>query len=96
VEPDCLEEVLKHIHALTLKFALVVICKYPSSHLCPDGTNSHKILENEHWWRKKIEAAGKWEAIYSLPTNLSKSELRTKWVALLLSKVEREKEHETD
>ena len=53
IEPDLLDNVLKHLHILTNKCAFFSIAtRYDSSKLLPDGTNPHKIVQPVAWWAK--------------------------------------------
>lgn len=58
IEPDCLEEVLKDLKALTKIKALLGIPMYEARRILPDGRNAHLIIENDEWWSEKITAAG--------------------------------------
>lgn len=55
IEPDCLEEVLKHIYAMTQKALFFNISTVPAKKFLSDGRNAHLIIENPEWWREKLE-----------------------------------------
>lgn len=54
VEPECLDDVLRHLSSLTLKAALLQIaCRSAQEHL-PDGRNTHQIVESPEWWMDRL------------------------------------------
>jgi hypothetical protein len=55
IEPELLDNVLTHIIRVTAKAALLIIATRPAGKNLPDGTNAHKIIENDDWWRAKLE-----------------------------------------
>jgi hypothetical protein len=55
IEPEYLEDVLRHINTLSLKFVWLRIDTIPARKSLPDGRNAHLILENPNWWKDKIE-----------------------------------------
>lgn len=58
IEPDCLDDVLDHLGALTLKTLFVAISTIPAKRYLSDGRNAHLIVEDGDWWRPKFEARG--------------------------------------
>ena len=56
VEPECLDDVLRHIAQLSRLGALLAIALYPSGTILPDGRNSHLIVESPDWWIDRIRA----------------------------------------
>ena len=54
VEPDCLDNVLRHIQKYTLKGMFFSICKVKSHSSLKDGTNMHRIINDEDWWYSKV------------------------------------------
>lgn len=54
IEPECLDEVLLHIRALTKKFALFVIATGPSRKVMADGRPAHLIVEDAGFWFQKL------------------------------------------
>ena len=54
IEPDDVDEVLRHIHSLTKKVAFFSISTRPASKTLPDGTNAHKTVKSEKWWRVRL------------------------------------------
>lgn len=55
VEPDRLKAVLRHLYELTGKGCYLAIATRPANKLLPDGRNAHLIIEDTHWWRKRIK-----------------------------------------
>lgn len=51
IEPECLEDVLKHISDLSLVAAYFIIDNGPANAVLSDGRNAHLIVENVEWWR---------------------------------------------
>lgn len=61
-------DVLEHIHEQELdnlfsdmmklkpKFMFHVICNRPAYNKLPDGSNAHKTIEDEDWWKTKLES----------------------------------------
>lgn len=62
VEPECLEEVLLHIHSLSRKATFFVIALTPGSKELADGTNTHKIVQPHIWWRDMLKK--KWKLVF--------------------------------
>lgn len=58
VEPDLLDNVLKHIYAVGRKGAYLVIARKASNKVLPDGRNSHLIQAGMDFWGPKVEAMG--------------------------------------
>ncbi len=54
IEPELIDNVLKHIESLTLKTAYLIIDTLPAQKNLPDGRNAHLIIENQDWWTNKI------------------------------------------
>lgn len=55
IEPELLDDVLKHMQELTLQFGFFVICLVPAQKTLSDGRNAHLILQPYTWWLMKIE-----------------------------------------
>lgn len=58
VEPECIDNVLKHIRSLTKKVAYLDIGTTSSKHVLPDGRKAHLIVENTDWWIDRLQRAG--------------------------------------
>ena len=58
VEPELIDQVLKHTHSLTKTVAYHEIGTLPSKHIMPDGRPAHLIVEKAPWWKRKLEQAG--------------------------------------
>lgn len=54
IEPECVDDVLKHIHRLTRMCAYWIIATRPAAKSLPDGRNCHLIVENDRWWRQAM------------------------------------------
>lgn len=54
IEPDCLDEVLKHIRALTLRVFFTAISLRQAKKFLPDGRNTHLIVQPAKWWMAKM------------------------------------------
>lgn len=54
IEPDLLDNVLKHIRELTLKVAYLHIHTGPANTKLPDGRNAHLIQKPSQWWQDKL------------------------------------------
>lgn len=58
VEPECLDEVLRHLRLLARKAVFVVISTCETAKTLSDGRNAHLTVQPGEWWRAKVEAAG--------------------------------------
>lgn len=56
IEESDVDAVLRHIHSLTKKVAFFSISTRPASKTLPDGTNAHKTVKSEKWWRVKLNS----------------------------------------
>lgn len=54
IEPDKLDNVLKHIDTLTKRVAFFIVDGNESKNKLPDGRNTHLIIENGIWWFNKL------------------------------------------
>jgi len=54
IEPNFIDNVLKHIDSLFTKSAFFIIDTVPARKFLSDGRNAHLILENQEWWTHKI------------------------------------------
>lgn len=54
IEPECIDDVLIHIHELTQEVAYFVIATRAAAKTLPDGRNTHLIVEDERWWRQAL------------------------------------------
>lgn len=54
IEPDCLEDVLDDLRALTRKACFVVIATRPAQKFLADGRNAHLIVEPTDFWHKQL------------------------------------------
>lgn len=65
VEPEKIDNVLKHIHALSIRACYMVIATRDTQHILPDGRSSHLVIKPPEWWIKCIERAAHWESMES-------------------------------
>jgi hypothetical protein len=54
IEPQHINAVLRHLASKTTRKAFVNISLRPSMKSLPDGRNSHILLKDASWWRKKL------------------------------------------
>ena len=55
IEPQFLENVLRHMNELFTKVAFLIIATSPAKKFLPDGRNAHLIVENPGWWKPLLE-----------------------------------------
>lgn len=81
IEPECLKDVLQHLAWLSkrLLFVSISMQQAQSGRFLSDGRNAHLIIENDTWWKDKMEDCGFYIAKTYPPTVKSKME----WVALM-------------
>lgn len=58
VEPDFLDNVLKHIRSLTTIGAYFIIAQTPAKLTLTDGRNAHLILRPTQWWLDRLNEHG--------------------------------------
>lgn len=63
IEPDYLDAVLRHMHAVTREAAFLSIATRPANKVLPDGRNAHLIQETPQWWVEKLTSGGGWEIV---------------------------------
>lgn len=54
IEPDRIDEVLKHIKFLAIHGVFLVIVCTPSKSSLPDGRNTHILIQPPAWWVSKL------------------------------------------
>lgn len=54
IEPECLTEVISHIHSLTRKVLFLVVSLRPAGKRLKDGRNAHLIVQGAWWWSLKF------------------------------------------
>lgn len=54
IEPECLDEVLADLAALTQRLLLVNVACRPAKKILQDGRNAHLIIETPNWWLNKL------------------------------------------
>jgi hypothetical protein len=55
IEPEYLDKVLEHIRSKCTHRFLFHIAMSPARQILPDGRNAHLIVEDEQWWRERLE-----------------------------------------
>lgn len=55
IEPDCLNEVLMHIHSKCNRCLFVDVATRPARKMLADGRNAHLIQESATWWLVRAE-----------------------------------------
>ena len=54
IEPECLDDVVKHIASLAKKMIFMTVATTPAVKTLADGRNCHLIVEQPDWWFKKL------------------------------------------
>jgi hypothetical protein len=54
IEPEYLDDVLRHISGLTLRCCIMRISLLPAAKVLADGRNAHLILQPPDWWIERI------------------------------------------
>ncbi len=62
IEPENVDNVLRHVYLLARKAGYFVIAKQPAKKILADGRNAHLVCESTEWWVAKLRAAG-WSSI---------------------------------
>lgn len=55
IEPECLDNVIKHLHSKVKKILYCSICTVPAMKHLPDGRNVHLITEGLPFWINKLD-----------------------------------------
>ena len=55
VEPDLIDNVIKHLISKFNKKALLSISLMKSRKILPNGNNTHLLIKPSKWWIKKLE-----------------------------------------
>lgn len=58
IEPDRLENVMRHQFLIAELGAFMTVATRPANKVLPDGRNAHLIQETPDWWVEKLLAAG--------------------------------------
>lgn len=61
IEPQFLDEVLEDIHSLAVRGVFFVVATGPAKKVLADGTNAHKIIQDERFWLPRMLAW--WEVL---------------------------------
>lgn len=54
IEPECLDDVLDHMMALSLAAVFLIVATRPALKSLPDGRNAHLIQKRIAWWLPKL------------------------------------------
>lgn len=54
VEPEKLDNSLRHLYALTRIGCYLAIATRPAKQLMPDGSNAHRTIEGADWWISRV------------------------------------------
>lgn len=63
IEPEHLDDMLRHMHSLTGKIMFCVVSTRASSKTLMDGRNAHLIQEDWWWWKAKLHEGGLWRGV---------------------------------
>ena len=55
VEPELLDNVLRHMESCMLLCGFMVISTVPAKTILDDGRNAHLIVEDKDWWIEKVK-----------------------------------------
>ena len=55
VEPDYIDNVLKHINTLASKYIWICVDTIPAKKVLSDGRNAHLIVKHNWWWKDKLK-----------------------------------------
>lgn len=55
IEPECLFDVIQHLHRLTKKVLFLDIAQRPAQKYLADGRNAHLIQQETMWWLQKLD-----------------------------------------
>ena len=58
IEPECLEQVMRHLFELTKKVGFFKIATRPAKKILADGRNAHLIVRPMLWWLKLLDEIG--------------------------------------
>lgn len=54
IEPECIDDVLDHLKALTKRVLFVAISLRQAKKSLPDGRNTHLLVKPAKWWLEKL------------------------------------------
>jgi hypothetical protein len=54
IEPECLEDVVRHLRMLTRVMLFTVISTRLAGKVLPDGRNAHLIVQPKQWWHDNL------------------------------------------
>lgn len=65
IEPEYLNEVLKHIFTLAQQKVYLHIALLPAKQFLPDGRNAHLIVQPADWWLTRLRDVEGWMIVCS-------------------------------
>lgn len=66
VEPECIDDVLRHLVELADKAVLVAIACRPGKRVLADGRPDHLTVQPPEWWHERCGRFGRFKQIESL------------------------------
>ena len=79
IEPIYLDNVLQSIQDTSNKYAWLRIDTQPANKKLPDGRNAHLILEDQAWWKERIEFAMDMKIVNIYTTKKHRIDVELKW-----------------
>lgn len=67
IEPDCLDDVLKHLDSKIKRVGLFLISTREAGKHLADGRNAHLIIQSPDWWEAKFREV--WPTVVDLRTS---------------------------
>jgi len=58
VEPELIDNVLRHVRGLTGKGCFMVVATRPANKILPNGENAHLSIQPADWWLARIAQSG--------------------------------------
>ena len=55
IEPECIQDVIKHLSQLTKKICYLSVATRPAQKTLPDGRNAHLLIKPYSWWVGLLE-----------------------------------------
>lgn len=55
IEPECIQDVIKHLSQLTKKICYLTVAIIPAQKTLPDGRNAHLLVKPYSWWVGLLE-----------------------------------------
>lgn len=71
IEPECVDNVLRHTYLLARKGGFFAIAKQPAKKILQDGRNAHLSCHEDAWWVDALKRAG-WPSVKVVETQWKK------------------------